>query len=123
MGVTITAAPAMGRAEPRDLMRQARIHMAHAFGYIDAEAELLYRARRPAPTGRDVPARRIRYSTSRLLLQSVPTDTEVLRHCTRLHPLATLTSQTRCEARWGVVSRKVTEFGSDRLSLVPESPS
>lgn len=41
MAVTITAAPAMGRAERQNLMRQALVHMAREFGYVDAEAELL----------------------------------------------------------------------------------
>ncbi|MEV5400854.1 RNA-binding domain-containing protein [Streptomyces cellulosae] len=41
MAVTITAAPAMGRTERRDLMRQALVRMAREFGYVDADVELL----------------------------------------------------------------------------------
>lgn len=41
MAVTITAAPAMGRTERRDLMRQALVRMAREFGYVDADLELL----------------------------------------------------------------------------------
>jgi hypothetical protein len=41
MAVTITAAPAMGRAERKRLLREALVHMAHAFGYVDAEVDLL----------------------------------------------------------------------------------
>ncbi|MGW3819022.1 hypothetical protein [Streptomyces sp. NPDC005046] len=41
MAVTITAAPAMGRAERQRLRREALVHMAQAFGYVDAEVDLL----------------------------------------------------------------------------------
>ncbi|WP_405559491.1 hypothetical protein [Streptomyces sp. NBC_01180] len=41
MAVTITAAPAMERAERRSLLREALVHMAHEFGYVDAEVVLL----------------------------------------------------------------------------------
>ncbi|MEU1223081.1 AlbA family DNA-binding domain-containing protein [Streptomyces microflavus] len=41
LAVTITAAPAMERAERRSLLREALVHMAHEFGYVDAEADLL----------------------------------------------------------------------------------
>ncbi|WP_328623095.1 RNA-binding domain-containing protein [Streptomyces sp. NBC_00354] len=41
MAVTITAAPAMGRAERQRLLREALAHMAQAFGYVDAEVDLL----------------------------------------------------------------------------------
>ncbi|MFE9941943.1 hypothetical protein [Streptomyces hirsutus] len=41
MAVTITAAPAMDRAERKRLLQKALVHMAHAFGYVDAEAGLL----------------------------------------------------------------------------------
>jgi hypothetical protein len=41
MAVTITADPSMRRAERQDLMRRAVVHMAQAFGYIQAEAGLL----------------------------------------------------------------------------------
>ncbi|MFE2944911.1 RNA-binding domain-containing protein [Streptomyces sp. NPDC059255] len=39
--VTITATPAMERAERQSLLREALVHMAHEFGYIDAEVDLL----------------------------------------------------------------------------------
>ncbi|MEU8686747.1 hypothetical protein [Streptomyces sp. NPDC048611] len=39
--VTITAAPAMGRREHRSLLREALVHMAREFGYVDAEVDLL----------------------------------------------------------------------------------
>ncbi|WNI19991.1 RNA-binding domain-containing protein [Actinacidiphila sp. ITFR-21] len=41
MAVTITTAPTMGRGERQSLMRQALVHMAQQFGYVDAEVELL----------------------------------------------------------------------------------
>ncbi|MFI1653289.1 hypothetical protein ACH4XT_41125 [Streptomyces avidinii] len=41
MAVTITAAPAMGRAERQSLLREALVHMAREFGYVDAEVDLL----------------------------------------------------------------------------------
>ncbi|MEU0213920.1 RNA-binding domain-containing protein [Streptomyces sp. NPDC006265] len=41
MAVTITAAPAMVRAERQRLLREALAHMANAFGYVDAEVDLL----------------------------------------------------------------------------------
>ncbi|MFF9607847.1 hypothetical protein ACF1GY_37285 [Streptomyces sp. NPDC014684] len=40
MAVTITAEPSMRRAERRDLMRRALIHMARAFGHVHAEVWL-----------------------------------------------------------------------------------
>ncbi|MGV2917027.1 hypothetical protein [Streptomyces alfalfae] len=41
LAVTITAAPAMDRAERQPLLWEALVHMAHAFGYVDAEADVL----------------------------------------------------------------------------------
>jgi hypothetical protein len=41
LAVTVTAAPAMDRAERKCLLREALVHMAHAFGYVDAEVDLL----------------------------------------------------------------------------------
>ncbi|MFJ3363493.1 hypothetical protein [Streptomyces anthocyanicus] len=41
LAVTITAAPAMDRAERQHLLREALVHMAHAFGYFDAETDVL----------------------------------------------------------------------------------
>ncbi|WP_405533778.1 hypothetical protein OG592_42890 (plasmid) [Streptomyces avidinii] len=41
MAVTITAAPAMGRAERQSLLREALVHMAREFGYVDTEVDLL----------------------------------------------------------------------------------
>ncbi|MFG2133126.1 hypothetical protein ACGFNV_35850 [Streptomyces sp. NPDC048751] len=41
MAVTITAAPAMGRAERQRLLREALVHMAREFEYVDAEVDLL----------------------------------------------------------------------------------
>ncbi|MFH9821297.1 RNA-binding domain-containing protein [Streptomyces sp. NPDC017230] len=41
LAVTITAAPAMDRAKRLHLLREALVHMAHAFGYVDAEADVL----------------------------------------------------------------------------------
>ncbi|WP_327302194.1 hypothetical protein OG730_00530 [Streptomyces sp. NBC_01298] len=41
MAVTITAAPAMGRAERHSLPREALVHTAREFGYVDAEVDLL----------------------------------------------------------------------------------
>ncbi|WP_405787116.1 putative DNA binding domain-containing protein [Streptomyces sp. NBC_00029] len=41
MAVTIAAAPAMSRAERQRLLREALAHMAQAFGYVDAEVDLL----------------------------------------------------------------------------------
>ncbi|MFJ9893471.1 RNA-binding domain-containing protein [Streptomyces sp. NPDC091280] len=41
MAVTVTAAPAMGRSERTRLLREALVHMASAFGYVDAEVDLL----------------------------------------------------------------------------------
>lgn len=41
MAVTVTAAPAMDRRERQRLLRQALVHMANAFGYVDAEVDLL----------------------------------------------------------------------------------
>lgn len=41
LAVTITAAPAMERAERRSLLRKGLVHMAHEFGYVDADADLL----------------------------------------------------------------------------------
>ncbi|MET9959635.1 hypothetical protein ABZ128_11305 [Streptomyces sp. NPDC006326] len=41
MAVTITAAPAMGRAERQSMLREALAHMAREFGYVDAEVDLL----------------------------------------------------------------------------------
>ncbi|WP_331731301.1 RNA-binding domain-containing protein [Streptomyces sp. NBC_00073] len=41
LAVTITAAPAMDRAERQHLLREALVHMAHAFGYVDAETDVL----------------------------------------------------------------------------------
>ncbi|WP_030574737.1 hypothetical protein [Streptomyces aureocirculatus] len=41
LAVTITAAPAMDRAERQRLLREALVHMAHAFGYVDAEPDML----------------------------------------------------------------------------------
>ncbi|MFE2271436.1 RNA-binding domain-containing protein [Streptomyces lavendulae] len=41
MAVTITVAPAMGRAERQSLLREALVHMAREFGYVDAEVDLL----------------------------------------------------------------------------------
>ncbi|WP_331746951.1 hypothetical protein OG923_34540 (plasmid) [Streptomyces halstedii] len=41
MAVTITAAPAMNRAERQRLLRRALAHMAREYGYVDAEVDLL----------------------------------------------------------------------------------
>ncbi|MFB6947468.1 hypothetical protein ACFWGL_42080 [Streptomyces sp. NPDC060286] len=41
MAVTITAAPAMSRAQRQSLLREALVHMACEFGYVDAEVDLL----------------------------------------------------------------------------------
>jgi hypothetical protein len=41
LAVAITAAPTMDRAERQRLLREALVHMAHAFGYVDAEVDLL----------------------------------------------------------------------------------
>ncbi|KMS75887.1 MULTISPECIES: RNA-binding domain-containing protein [Streptomyces] len=41
MAVTVTAAPAMDRRERQHLLREALAHMANAFGYVDAEGDLL----------------------------------------------------------------------------------
>ncbi|MEU8545263.1 RNA-binding domain-containing protein [Streptomyces sp. NPDC048717] len=41
LAVAITVAPAMDRAERQRLLREALVHMAHAFGYVDAEVDLL----------------------------------------------------------------------------------
>ena len=41
MAVTITTAPVMDRAQRGRLLQEALAHMAHAFGYVDAEVELL----------------------------------------------------------------------------------
>ncbi|MFC8946356.1 hypothetical protein [Streptomyces rochei] len=41
LAVAITAAPAMDRAERQRLLREALVHMAHAFGYVDAKVDLL----------------------------------------------------------------------------------
>lgn len=41
LAVTITAAPAMDRAERQHLLPEALVHMAHAFGYVDAETDVL----------------------------------------------------------------------------------
>ncbi|MGZ2361508.1 putative DNA binding domain-containing protein [Streptomyces sp. 372A] len=41
LAVTVTAAPAMDRAERQHLLREALVHMAHAFGYVDAETDVL----------------------------------------------------------------------------------
>lgn len=41
MADTITAAPAMDRAERRSLLREALVHMAREFGRVDAEVDLL----------------------------------------------------------------------------------
>jgi hypothetical protein len=41
MTVTITTAPAMGRAERQSLLREALVHMAREFGYVDAEVDRL----------------------------------------------------------------------------------
>ncbi|WP_331734133.1 RNA-binding domain-containing protein [Streptomyces sp. NBC_00829] len=41
MAVTITAAPAMGQTERQSLLREALVHMARQFGYVDAEMDLL----------------------------------------------------------------------------------
>lgn len=39
--VTITADPVIGRMERQSLLRKALVHMAHEFGYVDAEVDLL----------------------------------------------------------------------------------
>ncbi|MFJ4965310.1 S8 family serine peptidase [Streptomyces sp. NPDC088729] len=41
MAATITAAPAMSRAERQSLLREALVHMAREFGYVDAELDAL----------------------------------------------------------------------------------
>nr|WSU71456.1 hypothetical protein OG499_00205 [Streptomyces anulatus] len=41
LAVTITATPAMERTERRSLLREALVHMAHEFGCVDADADLL----------------------------------------------------------------------------------
>jgi hypothetical protein len=41
LAVTITAAPAMAHTERQHLLREALVHMAHAFGYVDAETDHL----------------------------------------------------------------------------------
>ncbi|MFI6415406.1 hypothetical protein [Streptomyces sp. NPDC050585] len=41
MAVTVTAAPAIDRRERQRLLRKALVHMANAFGYVDAEVSLL----------------------------------------------------------------------------------
>ncbi|MEV0210833.1 RNA-binding domain-containing protein [Streptomyces sp. NPDC050788] len=41
MAVTITTAPAMVLAERQRLLREALVHMARQFGYVDAEVDLL----------------------------------------------------------------------------------
>ncbi|MEU8701616.1 hypothetical protein AB0C61_28950 [Streptomyces sp. NPDC048680] len=41
MTVTITATPAMEGAERRSVLREALVHMAREFGYVDAEVDLL----------------------------------------------------------------------------------
>ncbi|GLX22417.1 RNA-binding domain-containing protein [Streptomyces lavendulae] len=41
LAVAITVAPAMDRAERQRLLREALVHMAQAFGYVDAEVDLL----------------------------------------------------------------------------------
>ncbi|MGW1047240.1 hypothetical protein [Streptomyces sp. NPDC002547] len=41
MAVTIIAAPAMGRAERKSLLREALVRMAREFGHVDAEVDLL----------------------------------------------------------------------------------
>ncbi|WP_435057828.1 RNA-binding domain-containing protein [Streptomyces sp. bgisy060] len=41
LAVAITAAPAMDRSERQHLLREALVHMAHAFGYVDAETDVL----------------------------------------------------------------------------------
>jgi hypothetical protein len=41
LAVTITAAPVMDRTERQHLLREALVHMAHAFGYVDAETDVL----------------------------------------------------------------------------------
>ncbi|MEU5958282.1 RNA-binding domain-containing protein [Streptomyces sp. NPDC047525] len=41
MAVTITATPTLPRRERQSLMRQALVHMAQEFGYVDAEVERL----------------------------------------------------------------------------------
>ncbi|WP_328965587.1 RNA-binding domain-containing protein [Streptomyces virginiae] len=41
MAVTITTAPAMDRRERQSLLREALVHMARQFGYVDAETDLL----------------------------------------------------------------------------------
>ncbi|MFE2561607.1 hypothetical protein ACFXGT_37485 [Streptomyces sp. NPDC059352] len=42
MAVMITATPRLDDEERRDLLRQALVHMARAFGYIDADLEALH---------------------------------------------------------------------------------
>ncbi|MFE0777610.1 hypothetical protein [Streptomyces sp. NPDC058861] len=39
--VAITAAPAMDRAQRQRLLRDALVHMAHAYGYVDAGGGVL----------------------------------------------------------------------------------
>ncbi|MFJ9078173.1 hypothetical protein ACIRO3_23495 [Streptomyces sp. NPDC102278] len=41
MAVTITAAPTMGRAEHKSLLRETLVYMAREFGYVDAEVDRL----------------------------------------------------------------------------------
>ncbi|MFE0852213.1 hypothetical protein [Streptomyces mutabilis] len=41
LAVAIIAAPAMDRAERQRLLREALVHMAYAFGSVDAEVDLL----------------------------------------------------------------------------------
>lgn len=41
MAVTITAAPAMGHAERQSRLREALVHMARQYGYVDADVDLL----------------------------------------------------------------------------------
>ncbi|MFE9679772.1 helix-turn-helix domain-containing protein [Streptomyces sp. NPDC006259] len=41
MAVTIIAAPAMGRAERKSLLREALVRMAREFGYVDAEVDVV----------------------------------------------------------------------------------
>ncbi|MEU9463751.1 RNA-binding domain-containing protein [Streptomyces sp. NPDC048312] len=41
MSVTITTAPAIVRTERQHLLREALVHMARQFGYVDAEVDLL----------------------------------------------------------------------------------
>ncbi len=41
MAVTVTAAPVLGRAERQSLLREALVHMAREFGYVDTEADVV----------------------------------------------------------------------------------